>query len=250
MTIKKRNFGKERLQVSEIGLGTWQLGGDWGHVDEETAMATLATAVETGVTFLDTADVYGLGKSETLIGKFLAQSRVRPQVATKLGRFPKPGWPENFSLDSFRAHTLASLERLGVDKLDLTQLHCIPTEQLARGEVFDWLRTLKDEGLIRRFGVSVESMEEALLCLQQGDLASLQIIFNIFRQKPITELFDRAKACRVALIVRLPFASGLLAGGLSANSQFDKSDHRHYNRDGAQFSVGGDFCWLEILEGN
>lgn len=244
--MRTRNFGKDGLQVSEVGLGTWQLGADWGAVDEKTARQILEKALELGVTFFDTADVYGFGLSEKRIGAFLRESGTKVTVATKLGRFPQPGWPENFNADVIRQHTVASLERLGVESLDLTQLHCIPTEVLRQGEVFDSLRTLQKEGKIKRFGVSVESMEEALICLQQPGLASLQIIFNIFRQKPIDKLFAEAKSKGVAIIVRLPLASGLLSGRMQADQKFPAEDHRNYNRDGDKFNVGETFAGLEF----
>jgi aryl-alcohol dehydrogenase-like predicted oxidoreductase len=171
--MQRRVFNGSGVQVSEVGLGTWQIGGSWGDVSEEDALAVLRTAAQSGVNFFDTADVYGDGRSESLIGKFLQESSADTFVATKLGRSGTPGGAANFSLDSFRLHTEASLQRLGVEALDLTQLHCIPTEVLQQGEVFDWLRTLQQEGKIKHFGASVESMDEALLCLQQDGLASL-----------------------------------------------------------------------------
>ena len=253
--MRQRPFGRLRTRVSEIGLGCWQLGGsDWGDVSDEQALQTLRAAADAGVDFFDTADVYGLGRSETLIGRFLAERKSEHVkghlfVATKLGRFPDPGWPKNFSLESFRAHTEASLKRLGVEALDLTQLHCVPTEQLKRGEVFEHLRTLQKEGKIKHFGASVESMTEAMLCVKQEGLVSLQIIFNIFRQKPLTELFGEARHRGIALIVRLPLASGLLSGKMSADTQFAANDHRHYNRDGQQFNVGETFAGLRFEKG-
>ncbi len=244
-----RLFDHTGAEVSEIGLGTWQLGGeDWGEVDDSRALDTLRAASEGGVNFLDTADVYGLGRSEELIGRFLKEASKKIFVATKLGRFPEPGWPANFSLDSFRAHTEASLRRLGVEAVDLTQLHCIPTEILREGEVFEWLRILKREGKIRSFGVSVETNEEALICLGQNELASLQIIFNIFRQKPL-EFFDMAKSNRVALIVRLPLASGLLSGKFTKGTKFAETDHRSYNREGQAFNVGETFAGISFEKG-
>lgn len=246
--MKQREFGQTGVKVSEIGLGTWQLGSaDWGEVDEQTALRTLQAAFETGVTIFDTADVYGLGRSEEIIGAFIKSRPGQVFVATKLGRFPRSSggdWRENFSLASFRAHTEASLRRLGVESLDLQQLHCLPTDVMRRGEVFDHLRVLQTEGKIKNFGASVESVEEALLCLEQEGLSSLQIIFNIFRQKPIAELFDKAKAKQVALIVRLPLASGLLSGKFTRQTTFGEKDHRHYNRDGASFNVGETFAGL------
>jgi aryl-alcohol dehydrogenase-like predicted oxidoreductase len=242
--MKYRKFCN--IKVSEIGLGTWQLGADWGNVDDSTAEKVLATAVENGVNFFDTADCYGEGLSETRIGRFVKtlSSSSEIVIATKLGRFPRPGWPENFSQDQFRKHTEGSLKRLGLECLDLTQVHCPPTDLLLQGEVFEWLRTLKKEGKIKQFGFSVESMEEAQICLQQEGVASLQIIFNVFRQKAITAIFKEAKERQVAIIVRLPLASGLLSGKLNGNSNFSKNDHRNYNRDGQEFNVGETFSGL------
>lgn len=236
--------------VGEIGLGCWQFGGDWGEVSEDEAIATLRAAYESGVTFYDTADVYGGGKSENVIGKWLAQDKPENVfVATKLGRRGDPGWPQNFTPDVMRAHTDDSLQHLGVDALDLTQLHCIPTEELRRGDVFDTLRELQSAGKIRRFGASVETMEEARICLEQDGIASLQIIFNIFRQKAIDELFDAARQKGVALIVRLPLASGLLSGKFTKDTQFAPQDHRTYNRDGQAFNVGETFAGLPFETG-
>ncbi|HUE83746.1 MAG TPA: aldo/keto reductase [Pyrinomonadaceae bacterium] len=247
--MKRRAFDRTGVQVTPIGLGTWQLGGtDWGDVDEQHALDTLRAAVEGGVNFFDTADVYGLGRSEELIGKFLKETSETVFVATKLGRFPEPGWPENFSLESMRSHTEASLRRLGIETIDLTQLHCIPPDLLRQGEVFESLRTLKREGKIKHFGVSVETDEEAQVCLKQEDLSSLQIIFNIFRQKPI-ELFADAKQKGVAIIVRLPLASGLLSGKYTKGTKFAPTDHRSYNREGQKFNVGETFAGLPFEKG-
>lgn len=250
--MKFRMFDGTGRKVSEIGLGTWQLGGaDWGDVPEGTALGILNAAAGEGITFIDTADVYGLGRSERVIGKFLAGRSDREKffVATKLGRMPEPGWPHNFTADVMRQHTEASLQRLGMSALDLTQLHCIPHDVIQRGEVFDTLRRLKQEGLIKAFGASVESMDEAMTCIKQEGLASLQIIFNIFRQKPIEELFSEAKARQVALIVRLPLASGLLAGKFTKLQQFGAKDHRNFNRDGAAFNVGETFAGIPFERG-
>jgi len=247
--MKNRVFNGGDTQVSEVGLGCWQFGGDWGEVSEDEALAILHASAERGVTFLDTADVYGEGRSEDLIGKFLAQASEPIFVATKIGRAGNPGGAANFTREAVRAHTEASLRRLGVEALDLTQIHCLPAEVLEQGEIFDWLRELKQEGKIKRFGASVESMAEAETCLKQDGVASLQIIFNIFRQKPIDALFDRARAARVALIVRLPLASGLLSGKYKRDTQFAPSDHRTYNRDGQAFNVGETFAGLPFETG-
>ncbi len=247
--MKTRIFGHTGRAVGEVGLGTWQLGAGWGNVSEEDAMATLRTAYEAGTTFFDTADVYGMGRAEKFIGKFLKETKAPVYVATKLGRFSPPGWPANFTREGVRQHTEASLARLGVETLDLTQLHCIPLEVLKRGEIFDHLRELKREGKIRDFGVSVESMEEAQVCLRQEGLAALQIIFNIFRQKPIHTLFAEAKKKNVALLVRLPLASGLLGGKMTKATTFPANDHRNFNRDGQQFNVGETFAGLPFEKG-
>lgn len=240
--MKLRAFGKTNTPVSEIGIGCWQFGGDWGDVSDQQCKQTLAAAVDAGVTFIDTADVYGAGRSETIIGDFLNGRSEDLFVATKLGRLE--GYPDQYSLDLLRRCTQNSLKRLQRDTLDLTQLHCIPPDYLRSGEVFDWLRTLQQEGLIRQWGVSVESMDEALVCLKQDDVASLQIIFNVFRQKPIDTLFEKAKERGVSLIVRLPLASGLLAGKYTTQTTFDASDHRTYNRDGQMFNAGETFAGL------
>jgi len=246
--MKSRLFNGTGRNVSEVGLGCWQLGGDWGDITEERAFEILRTAVDSGTNFFDTADVYGGGRSEALIGRFLLDTRAKVFVATKLGR-SAPGWPDNFAEPVMRRHTTDSLRRLQVAALDLTQLHCVPTEELRRGDVFEHLRSFQREGLIKSFGASVESMEEALICLEQPGLASLQIIFNIFRQKPIDELFAKAQEKKVALIVRLPVASGLLSGKMTKSTKFAESDHRTYNKDGQAFNVGETFAGLPFDKG-
>jgi len=247
--MKVRAFGNTGFQCSEVGLGTWQFGGDWGEIGEARAFEILDAAVAGGVNFFDTADVYGLGASERMLGRYFADRSERPFIATKLGRFPEPGWPENFSLRAMEAHAAASLERLGVEALDLIQLHCIPTEELRRGEVFAHLRALKAKGMIKAFGVSVETVEEGMLCLEQEGVASLQVIFNIFRQKPGEELFARAAAQGVAIIARVPLASGLLSGKFTPDTVFSAQDHRNYNKDGEAFNVGETFAGLPFAKG-
>mgnify|MGYP005842744999 CR=1 FL=1 len=248
--MKTRALGKTGVQVSEVGIGTWQLGGvDWGDVSESDALAILKRSVELGVNFIDTADVYGSGRSETIIGKFLKQVSSPIYVATKLGRRSDPGWPGNFTLETMRKHTQDSLRRLGVDCIFLQQLHCIPTEEYRKGEVFENLRTLKKEGLIQHWGVSVESVEEGLICMQHPDCATLQVIFNIFRQKLVDELFPQAKAKGAGILARVPLASGLLAGKFHKGYQFAPSDHRSYNRDGDKFNVGETFAGVPFEKG-
>lgn len=247
--MKYRDFGKTRIKVSEIGLGTWQIGGSWGDISDDTALGILRTAAAKGVTFFDTADVYGGGKSERLIAQFMKEQRQDIFVATKIGRWSTPGWPENFSLGSMRQHIQAAMKRLHVDTLDLVQLHCIPTDVLRKGDVFNHLRQLKNEGMIKEFGASVETMEEAKICLQHDDIASLQIIFNVFRQKPIRTIFHEAVSKKTAIIVRLPLASGLLSGKMTQSTTFDSTDHRNFNRDGQSFNVGETFAGLPFEKG-
>ena len=243
-TLKHRNVPHPTFPVSEIGLGCWQLGGaDWGAVDDSKAFDILQRAVDSGITFFDTADVYGGGRSEELIGSFLKRTSSRIFVATKLGKSAAL-YPDHYTEAGLRAVTEDSLRRLGVEALDLTQLHCVPPAVLRRGEVFAWLRRLKKEGKIQRFGASVESDEDALVCLEQEGLASLQMIFNVFRQKPAFHVLEAARKRGVAIIVRLPLASGVLSGKFTIATQFPEKDHRHYNRDGAAFNVGETFAGI------
>jgi aryl-alcohol dehydrogenase-like predicted oxidoreductase len=247
--MKTRLFGNTGRKVSEVGLGCWQLGGtEWGNVSDDQALAILGAAADSGVTFFDTADVYGGGRSERLIGRFLKEGSKEIFVATKLGRMPDL-YPDKYTERGVRAAIEASLARLTVEAVDLIQLHCVPAEVMRQGEIFEWLRKLQEEGKVRNFGASVESVDEALLCIEQTGLASLQIIFNIFRQKPIAALFPQAKQKGVAIIVRLPLASGLLSGKLTKDTKFGEKDHRFFNRDGQQFNVGETFAGIPFEKG-
>lgn len=248
--MKYRKF--QDVDIAEIGLGTWQLGSvDWGVVDEAEAFAILKAYADEGGNFIDTADVYGMGISETVIGKFLKQSGARMHVATKLGRRQdhENGWPANFSYDNMRSHVEASLQHLQQSQLFLEQLHCIPTEEMQSGKVFDHLRRLQQEGLIRYWGASVETVEEALICLEQDGIASLQLIFNLFRQHIADEIFSKAREKNIAIIVRVPLASGLLTGKFSTDTLFHEKDHRNYNADGAFFNVGETFAGIPFQQG-
>jgi len=246
--MKKRILGSSALEVSEVGLGCWQLGGDFGPMSDETAHAIIETALAEGITFFDTADVYGGGKSESFLGEVLANADSNIKIATKYGRGAGT-YPDGYSLVDLRDSVKRAQDRLKRDCIDLIQLHCIPTAVMARGEIFDWLRQIKQEGHIAHFGASVEQVSEALLCAEQDDLASLQIIFNMFRQRPLEELFPIAEERNVGIIVRLPLASGLLSGRYSSATTFDASDHRNYNKDGAAFSVGETFSGIEFEKG-
>ena len=239
-------------KISEIGLGTWQLGSaDWGVVNDKEAFSILRAFVDAGGNFIDTADVYGMGISERVIGKFLKTVDKEIFVATKLGRRQDAsnGWPQNFTYDGMRRNIESSLKNLDVSKLFLEQLHCIPTEEMRSGKVFDNFRKLKDEGLIENWGASVETSEEALICLEQEGLASLQIIFNLFRQHVADEVFAKAKERDVAIIVRVPLASGLLTGKFNEQTKFSEKDHRNYNANGEAFNTGETFSGIEFKEG-
>lgn len=246
--MKKRTLGDGGYEIGEVGVGCWQFGGDFGAMAEDTAFEVLSTAVDSGIDFFDTADVYGPHTSERLIGRFLEGCDKPIQVATKYGRMSDV-YPDHYSEDTLRRCVDGSLERLRIDCLDLLQLHCVPIEVLRQREIFDWLRAIREEGLIRQFGASVETVEEGLLCMEQDDLQSLQVIFNIFRQKLATDLLPQAKENGVGIIVRLPLASGLLTGKFTKNTTFEKGDHRNYNRDGAAFSVGETFAGLPFEKG-
>ncbi|MGC4042542.1 MAG: aldo/keto reductase [Armatimonas sp.] len=245
--MKTRLFDSD-TPVSEIALGCWQLGGDWGAMSDDEARTILRTAYENGVTFYDTANVYGGGVSEQRIGAWLREDKPAGVfVATKLGRTGP--WAETLTPQAIRTATEQSLKNLGVDTLDLTQLHCIPTETLRIGEVFDTLQELKAEGKIRHFGASVETVEEGQICLTQPGLSSLQVILNIFRQAPLATLLPAAQKMNVAILVRLPLASGLLSGKFTKDTTFAPQDHRTYNRDGAAFHVGETFGGLPFETG-
>ncbi|GAA3862066.1 aldo/keto reductase [Celeribacter arenosi] len=245
--MKTRRLGKTGYEISEIGLGCWQFGGDFGPTTDDTSRETMRAATEAGVTFFDTADVYGGGRSERVIGGYLKEVDGLT-VATKLGRNGEI-YASDFGYDMVRAHLEQNCENLGVECVDLIQLHCIPTERLREGDVFAVMDRLQSDGLCKNWGASVETIEEAQICLRHEGLATLQIIFNLFRQDAVWELFDDAKKADVGIIVRLPLASGLLAGKYSKDTDFAESDHRNYNRDGAAFSVGETFGGIPFEKG-
>lgn len=245
--MQTRKLGKNGINLGEVGLGCWQLGGtDFGPLAEDTAHEILAAAKESGTNFFDTANVYGAGRSELLIGKFLRENGEGIMVASKTGREVDP---DRYSRENLRNSIRDTMEKLGVESLDLIQLHCVPHEVLQEGAIFHWLRELQSEGLIQHFGASVESVEEGLTCLAQDGLLSLQVIFNPFRQKLVKELLPQAAERGVGIIVRLPLASGLLSGKFSAETSFVETDHRHYNQDGAAFNVGETFAGLPFPKG-
>jgi aryl-alcohol dehydrogenase-like predicted oxidoreductase len=239
-------FGRD---VSVVGLGAWQLGADWGSVGEDQALATLAAAVEAGVTFIDTADVYGDGRSERLIGRFLREHPAPGiTVATKMGR-RVPQEPGAYTMDNFRAWTDRSRANLGVDALDLVQLHCPPTPVFHTDAVFDALDTLVAEGRVTAYGVSVETCDEALAAIARPGVASVQIILNALRHKPLEAVLPAAAAAGVGIIARVPLASGLLSGRYDERTTFAADDHRSYNRHGEAFDVGETFSGVDFTTG-
>ncbi len=245
--IAKRILGKSGFEVSECGLGCWQLGGDFGPIEDERAMQVIDAALAAGVNFFDTADVYGAGRSERYLGKVLGAKK-EILIATKYGRDGNT-YPDKYSLTDMRDSIKRAQDRLQRDVIDLIQLHCVPTPVLKQGEIFNWLLSVQQEGLVKHFGASVETLEEALLCVDKAGLSSLQIIFNIFRQRPIESIFNKAVKNQVGIIVRLPLASGLLSGKYDSSTRFDESDHRNYNKDGAAFSVGETFSGIPFDKG-
>jgi aryl-alcohol dehydrogenase-like predicted oxidoreductase len=247
--MEQRILGRTGRPVSVVGLGTWQLGADWGEVEDKDAVAVLDAAVEAGVTFFDTADVYGDGRSETTIGRFLADNPDQDiLVGTKMGRRVDQT-PENYTLANFRQWIDRSRTNLGVDALDLVQLHCPPTAVYSSDEVYDALDTLVADGVIRNYGVSVERTDEALAAISRGSTASVQIILNAFRLKPLDEVLPAAKAAGVGIIARVPLASGLLSGKYTKDTAFAENDHRNYNRTGAAFDVGETFSGVDYETG-
>ncbi|MHA7299979.1 aldo/keto reductase [Pseudarthrobacter sp. MDT1-22] len=244
--MEQRILGKTGRNVSVIGLGTWQLGADWGNVDPAQAQAILAASAEAGVTFFDTADVYGDGRSEQAIGAFLADNPgTGITVATKMGRRLEQR-PENYNLANFRQWVDRSRRNLRADALDLVQLHCPPTAVYSRPDVYDALDTLVAEGAIKNYGVSVERTDEALEALRHDGTASVQIILNAFRLKPLEEVLPAAKAAGVGIIARVPLASGLLSGKYTKDTTFAEDDHRNYNRAGDAFDVGETFSGVDF----
>ena len=244
--METRTLGRTGRPVSVVGLGCWQLGGDWGTVTEDDAMGVLHAAVDAGVTVLDTADVYGDGRSEQLVGRLLreragAGDGAALTVMTKCGRRADPHVPEAFTPDALRAWTDRSRENLGVDTLDLVQLHCPPTPVYDDDRVFDALDGLVERGSLAAYGVSVETVDEALRAIARPGVASVQIILNVFRRKPLERVLPAAVEAGVGIVARVPLASGLLSGKYDETTTFGEDDHRTYNRAGEAFDVGETF---------
>ena len=247
--MEQRVLGRTGRMVSVVGLGTWQLGADWGDVSVEAALEVLEAAVADGVTFFDTADVYGDGRSEKVIGRFrAAHPDTQLTVATKMGRRMEQV-PDNYTLANFRQWTDRSRQNLQVDTLDLVQLHCPPSAVIDDDATYDALDTLVADGAIAAYGLSVETADQALSAIARPDVASIQIIVNAFRLKPFDEVLPAAAEAGVGVIARVPLASGLLSGKYDSNTQFAADDHRSYNRDGSAFDVGETFSGVDFETG-
>ena len=240
--MRDRKFGKLGRSVSEIGFGAWAIGGSWGEVSDTDALAALNSALDAGVTFIDTADVYGDGRSERIIAEVLKSRSDRPFVATKAGRRLNPHLASGYTLENLREFIDRSRQNLQVETLDLLQLHCPPTEVLYCPEVFEALEALVADGRIAAYGVSVEKVEEGLKALEYPGVASVQIIYNIFRQRPARLFLREAQARGVGVIARVPLASGLLTGKMTASTAFSADDHRAFNRNGEAFDRGETFA--------
>ena len=247
--MQYREFGRTGWKVSAISFGAWAIGGDWGRVSDEDALAALRAGLDQGINLIDTADVYGDGRSERLISQVLKERSERVYVLTKAGRRLRPHTADGYNRENLNAFVERSLKNLGVETIDLLQLHCPPTEVYYRPEVFGVLDDMVAAGKIRYYGVSVEKVEEAIKALEYPNLQSVQIIFNIFRQRPADLLFDLVKQRRVAVIARVPLASGLLTGKMTPQTEFSPDDHRNYNRQGARFDVGETFAGVDFQAG-
>src|SRR3954447_23991791 len=247
--METRQLGRTQHTASIIGLGTWQLGADWGNVSEDEALGVIDASVQAGVTFLDTADVYGDGRSEQIIGRFLRENAsVELTVGTKMGR-RGPQEPGEFTLENFRAWTDRSRRNLGVDTLDLVQLHCPPTPVFSSDAVYDDLDVLVAEGVIANYGVSVETCDEALAAITRPGTASVQIILNAFRLKPLDDVLPAAREAGVGIIARVPLASGPLSGRYTLDTEFAANDRRSFNRHGESFDVGETFSGVDYATG-
>lgn len=245
-----RTLGKTGFKISEISLGTWQLGDEWSkNLDASHAKKLLHTAIDGGVNFLDTADVYGNGKSESIVAETVKEHDEKIYVATKCGRKISPHVAENYTPSALRGYVEDSLRNMNIECLDLIQLHCPPTEVYYRPEIFGLFEELKKEGKINHLGVSVEKVEEALKAIEFDNVTTVQIIFNIFRQRPADLFFEQAHKRNVGVIVRVPLASGLLTGKFSESSTFKESDHRHFNREGEAFDRGETFAGIDFKTG-
>jgi aryl-alcohol dehydrogenase-like predicted oxidoreductase len=248
--MKFRKLGKTEFKVSEVSLGTWQVGGKWGSgFDNDHADRILHTAIDNGINFIDTADVYEAGMSEKAVGRVVRSRSERIYVATKCGRQIQPHVNDGYTPDVLEQYVEDSLRRTGLETLDLVQLHCPPTEVYYRPEIFERFERMKEAGKIRNLGVSVEKVEEALKAIEYDNVTTVQIIFNLFRQRPAELFFGEASRRDVGIIARVPLASGLLTGKFTKESTFDEGDHRNFNRNGEAFDKGETFSGIDYKLG-
>src|SRR5580698_2659356 len=247
--MRYRELGRTGWKVSEISFGAWAIGGAWGSVDDAESMAALRAAIDRGVNFIDTADVYGMGRSERLIAELKRERKDEIVVATKAGRRLSPHTADGYNQKNIGAFIEDSLRNLATDCLDLLQLHCAPTDVYYRPELFGVMDRFVEAGKIRYYGVSVERVEEALKALEYPNVQTVQIIFNCFRQRPADLLFEQAKRKRVGILARVPLASGMLTGKLNHDTQFATDDHRNFNRHGEAFDVGETFSGVDFEAG-
>ena len=247
--MEYRALGRTGMKVSVVSFGAWPIGSDWGQVNDKESLATLNRAVDLGVNFIDTADVYGDGRSEKLIGELLKERKEEIFVATKAGQRLDPHVAEGYNLKNLETFIDRSLKNLQVDTLDLLQLHCPPTAVYSRSDVYDALDHLKSKGKIRNYGVSVEKVSEALKAIEYPGVQSVQIIFNMFRFRPIEDFFPKAKEKQVGILARVPLASGLLTGKMTSSTTFPREDHRNYNLHGEAFDRGETFSGVDLDKG-
>lgn len=244
-----KQLGNTDMKISELSFGTWAMGSDWGNVSVEDAKQAIHYAINQGVNFFDTADVYGMGKSEQILGEVLKERTERIYIATKFGRKDDFTNPDNYTYEKVKSYAQNSLKNLGVDSIDLYQIHCPSTEILEQLAVFDVLEQLQKEGLIRYYGVSVETDSQGEFVLNNTKASSLQVIVNMLRQKPIDQMIKLAEQKHVGVLARVPLASGLLTGKYTINSVFPENDHRNYNQNGEAFNVGETFGGLPFKKG-
>jgi len=244
-----RLLGRTGMKVSEVSFGAWAIGSSWGKVDDRESLAALHKAVDLGVNFIDTADVYGMGRSEKLIGRLLRERRETIYVATKAGRRLDPHTAERYTPVVIRKFVEDSLKNLRVDSLDLLQLHCPPPQVYYEPELFEALDAMVKAGKLKNYGVSVEKVEEALKAIEYPGVRTVQIIFNIFRQRPADLFFRQAKSRWVGIIARVPLASGLLTGRMTRSTRFSSDDHRSFNRKGQAFDRGETFAGVDYAGG-
>lgn len=245
--MKYRRLGKTEIRVSEVSLGTWQLGGGWGKTyDKSVARKILETAIEKGVNFLDTADVYSDQQSEKSVGEMVKEDRDNLYIATKIGRRINPHVNEGYTPEVLEKYVDEALINTGLEYIDLVQLHCPPSPVYSRDDIFQKLEDIRNSGKVRHFGISVETVNEAIQGVKYPIVETVQIIFNMFRQKPLEECFDYLSSKDIGIISRVPLASGLLSGRMSRNRNFDKGDHRFFNRNGEAFDKGETFSGVPL----